>query len=118
MEREMGRSRLPMGSGVLVASRNFSLSSAAVDVCGAGWFRPLSHHGRFWAEAAVANAFEKIGVSSRVELLFYLLRQEKFFSDPPCIDESVNQGDLLSKYHRAAEEGFAAAQFALGLAHH
>jgi DNA-binding NarL/FixJ family response regulator len=58
------------------------------------------------------RAFEKIGVSSRVELLFYLLRQEKFSSA-----EEVAEGGALSKHHKAAVEGFAGAQFALGVAH-
>jgi len=58
------------------------------------------------------RAFEKIGVSSRVELLFYLLRQEKSSSA-----ENVAEGEESSRYHKAAVDGFAAAQVALGVAH-
>ena len=53
------------------------------------------------------RACEKIGVSNRVELLFYLLKQER------C---SSAEGDSDSKLLQAAEEGFPAAQLALGLA--
>jgi len=59
------------------------------------------------------RAFEKIGVSSRVELLFYLLGREKLSSD----ERPENERDVLSKYHKAAADGFATAQFALGVAH-
>jgi hypothetical protein len=40
------------------------------------------------------RAFEKIGVSSRVELLFYLLRQQRFSI------EAGDSSDVLSKYQR------------------
>jgi DNA-binding CsgD family transcriptional regulator len=65
----------------------------------------------------IFRIFEKIGVSSRVELLFYLLGQERV---PPVDGQSrdrVEQQDDASAWRRAAQDGFPTAQLALGLAH-
>ena len=63
------------------------------------------------------RAFEKIGVSSRVELLFYFLRHEKLFGDKQTVEQSEESGDPLAKCREAAQEGALVAQFTLGLAH-
>lgn len=60
------------------------------------------------------RVFDKIGVSSRVELLFYLLHHEK-----PVSEENIaNTNDLTTDHHRAAENGFVTAQFSVGMAYH
>src|SRR5204862_4532754 len=62
------------------------------------------------------RACDKIGVSSRGELLFYLLQQGDTRSHVVRIEAIA--ADLLPKYHKAADEGWVAAQFILGLAHY
>ncbi|MGA2859115.1 MAG: LuxR C-terminal-related transcriptional regulator [Candidatus Sulfotelmatobacter sp.] len=63
------------------------------------------------------RAFEKIGVSSRVELLFHFLRHEKLLGDKQAVEQSEESDDPLSKCREAAQEGSIVAQFALGLAY-
>lgn len=58
------------------------------------------------------RAFEKIGVSSRVELLFYLLRQENVFDH-----WRTPRTDPATDLNKSAEQGFPAAQLAVGFAH-
>ena len=60
------------------------------------------------------RVFEKIGVSSRAELLFYLLRHEK----PASAENIAKPNDLTTDHYRAAENGFATAQFTVGMAYH
>jgi DNA-binding CsgD family transcriptional regulator len=59
------------------------------------------------------RAFEKVGVSSRVELLFYMLRHDKVAP----IASAVTESELLASSYKAAEEGFVTAQFRVGSAH-
>jgi DNA-binding CsgD family transcriptional regulator len=65
------------------------------------------------------RAFEKIGVSNRVELLFYLLQQGQSPSNR-ADDRPVNPQDLLRTHEKVAERGLgmASVQFMIGLAHH
>lgn len=65
----------------------------------------------------IFRIFEKIGVSSRVELLFYLLGQERVPPVDGLSRDRVEQQNDASSWHRAAQDGFPTAQLALGLAH-
>lgn len=61
------------------------------------------------------RAFEKLRVSSRVELLFYLtVKGQVFGKAEPGTDR---EEDRITSYRRAAEAGMAPAQLALGLAY-
>lgn len=60
------------------------------------------------------RTFEKIGVSSRVELLFYLLRREKSAEG----DDATGGGEELPEHYTAAQNGAVNAQFKLGAAHY
>jgi two-component system nitrate/nitrite response regulator NarL len=64
------------------------------------------------------HVFEKLGVSNRFELLF-LLFKECNGSTPDRAAETLatEQGHPIETYLTAAEEGSAAAQFVVGLAH-
>jgi two-component system nitrate/nitrite response regulator NarL len=62
--------------------------------------------------------FEKLGVSSRFELLFLLFNER----NGPVISRTATSGTAgldhpIESYLKAAEEGFIAAQYLLGLAH-
>jgi two-component system, NarL family, nitrate/nitrite response regulator NarL len=64
------------------------------------------------------RAFEKLGVSSRFELLFLLFNER----DGPVISraatiDTAGSNHPLESYLKAAEEGFIAAQYLVGLAH-
>jgi DNA-binding CsgD family transcriptional regulator len=63
------------------------------------------------------RAFEKIGVSSRVELLFYLLRQERMSADKIRLEDEKKGEQREGTLQNAAEEGFPSAQLRLRLAH-
>jgi DNA-binding CsgD family transcriptional regulator len=63
------------------------------------------------------RAFEKIGVSSRVELLFYLSKQGKKTGGEKQHTQELLHHASVADFQKPAEEGFATAQFALGLAH-
>jgi DNA-binding NarL/FixJ family response regulator len=61
------------------------------------------------------RAFEKLGVSTRMELLFLLSNQgREAVHRPPTLSIAPN---LMEEYIRAAEGGSVAAQFVLGLGH-
>lgn len=63
----------------------------------------------------LSRVFEKLGVSNRVELLFLLLK-EGHASRAVGLNAS-GLGNSLEVYIKAAEDGYAAAQFVVGLAH-
>jgi two-component system, NarL family, nitrate/nitrite response regulator NarL len=58
--------------------------------------------------------FEKLGVSNRMELLFFLSAHNKD-AGVPVPDLTVSWTNSLAGYLRAAEEGWVSAQFMLGL---
>src|SRR5439155_15950756 len=58
--------------------------------------------------------FEKLGVSNRMELLFFLSAHNKD-AGLPVADLTVRGANSLASYLRAAEEGWVSAQFMLGL---
>jgi two-component system nitrate/nitrite response regulator NarL len=58
--------------------------------------------------------FEKLGVSSRTELLFLLSAQNKE-AVLPLADPSLGGNNSLEGYLKAAEEGWVSAQFIVGL---
>jgi len=64
------------------------------------------------------RSFEKLGVSSRFELLFLLFNER---NSPgigrPAIVDSASLNHPIESYLKAAEEGFIAAQYLVGLAH-
>ena len=64
------------------------------------------------------RVFEKLGVSSRFELLFLLFneRNRPIIGQPATYDAAALNHPIES-YLKAAEEGFIAAQFLIGLAH-
>jgi len=64
------------------------------------------------------RAFEKLGVSSRFELLFLLFNER----NSPAIsrvatNDTAGLNHPIESYLKAAEEGFIAAQYLVGLAH-
>ncbi|MGB8724021.1 MAG: LuxR C-terminal-related transcriptional regulator [Terriglobales bacterium] len=65
----------------------------------------------------LSRVFEKLGVSNRVELLFLLLKEGHGFSSRAVGLNASGLGNSLEVYIKAAEEGYAAAQFIVGLAH-
>jgi DNA-binding CsgD family transcriptional regulator len=65
----------------------------------------------------LARAFEKLGVSSRCELLFVLSNENNGLSSRAAGPSVSWLGNPLEIYLKAAEEGYAAAQFIVGLAH-
>ena len=65
----------------------------------------------------LSRVFEKLGVSNRVELLFLLLKEGHGFSSRAVGLNPSGLGNSLEVYIKAAEEGYAAAQFIVGLAH-
>jgi len=64
----------------------------------------------------LSHVFEKLGVSNRVELLFLLLKEGQGSSGAVGLKAS-GLGNSPEVYLRAAEEGYAAAQLVVGLAH-
>jgi DNA-binding NarL/FixJ family response regulator len=65
----------------------------------------------------LARAFEKLGVSSRCELLFVLSNENNGLSSRAAGPSVSWLGNPIETYLKAAEEGYAAAQFIVGLAH-
>ncbi len=62
--------------------------------------------------------FEKLGVSSRFELLFLLFNERNSpVISRAAIFDTAGLNHPIESYLKAAEEGFIAAQFLLGLAH-
>jgi len=64
----------------------------------------------------LSHVFEKLGVSNRVELLFLLLKEGHGLNGAVGLNAS-GLGNSPEVYVRAAEEGYAAAQLIVGLAH-
>jgi len=62
------------------------------------------------------RAFEKLGVSSRIELLFYLMVKGRKL-EPEEKESKVNNQDPIERLQKAAMNGSARAQFFLGLAY-
>jgi DNA-binding NarL/FixJ family response regulator len=65
----------------------------------------------------LGRAFEKLGVSSRCELLFVLSKEGSGLSSRATGPSVSWLGNPIETYLKAAEEGYAAAQFIVGLAH-
>ena len=64
------------------------------------------------------HVFEKLGVSTRFELLFLLFKEcNGQTPDRAGVSVATELGHPIETYLRAAEEGSAAAQFVVGLAH-
>jgi DNA-binding NarL/FixJ family response regulator len=64
------------------------------------------------------HVFEKLGVSNRFELLFLLFKEcNAQTMDRAGVPFPVEFGGPIETYLKAAEEGFVAAQFVVGLAH-
>src|SRR5205085_1221862 len=62
--------------------------------------------------------FEKLGVSNRFELLFLLFREcNTQAPGRAAVPFGTESGHTIETYLKAAEEGIAAAQFIVGLAH-
>ena len=62
--------------------------------------------------------FEKLGVSNRVELLFWLFKEcNAQATGRGGIPLGIEMGHPIEAYLKAAEEGVVAAQFIVGLAH-
>jgi two-component system, NarL family, nitrate/nitrite response regulator NarL len=65
----------------------------------------------------LSRVFEKLGVSSRFELLFLLFNGGNGLSRRAVGPSVSGLGNPIETYIKAAEEGYAAAQFIVGLAH-
>jgi DNA-binding NarL/FixJ family response regulator len=65
----------------------------------------------------LSRVFEKLGVSNRFELLFLLLKEGNGLSSRALGPNVSGVGNPVEIYLRAAEEGYAAAQFIVGLAY-
>ena len=64
------------------------------------------------------HVFEKLGVSTRFELLFLLFKEcNSQTPDRAGVSVATELGHPIETYLKAAEEGSAAAQFVVGLAH-
>ena len=64
------------------------------------------------------RVFEKLGVSSRFELLFLLFNENHApVTSGRARQEALLRGNPMDPYLKAADEGFVAAQFIVGLAH-
>jgi two-component system, NarL family, nitrate/nitrite response regulator NarL len=64
------------------------------------------------------HVFEKLGVSNRFELLFLLFKEcNSAAPDRTSLTLALESGHPIETYLIAAEEGSAAAQFVVGLAH-
>jgi two-component system, NarL family, nitrate/nitrite response regulator NarL len=65
----------------------------------------------------LGRVFEKLGVSNRCELLFLLFNERNGLSSQAVGPNPSRLGNAMEIYLKAAEEGYAAAQFIVGLAH-
>jgi DNA-binding CsgD family transcriptional regulator len=65
----------------------------------------------------LGRVFEKLGVSNRCELLFLLFNEGNGLSSRAVGPNASGLGNPMDIYIKAAEEGYAAAQFIVGLAH-
>jgi two-component system, NarL family, nitrate/nitrite response regulator NarL len=65
----------------------------------------------------LSRVFEKLGVSNRFELLFLLFNKGNGLSSRAVGPNMSGLGNPIETYLKAAEEGYAAAQFIVGLAH-
>jgi two-component system nitrate/nitrite response regulator NarL len=65
----------------------------------------------------LSHVFEKLGVSNRFELLFLLLKEGNGLSSRALGPNVSGVGNPVEVYLSAAEEGYAAAQFIVGLAY-
>jgi DNA-binding NarL/FixJ family response regulator len=65
----------------------------------------------------LSRVFEKLGVSNRFELLFLLFNEGNGLSGREVGPNVSRLGNPIEIYLKAAEEGYAAAQFIVGLAH-
>lgn len=63
------------------------------------------------------RVFDKLGISNRFELLFLLLKESNGLSSREARPAVSVLGNPIETYRKAAEEGYAAAQFIVGLAH-
>jgi DNA-binding NarL/FixJ family response regulator len=64
------------------------------------------------------HVFEKLGVSNRFELLFWLFKEcNGSTADRAAVTLATEHGHPIETYLNAAEEGSVAAQFVVGLAH-
>jgi TPR repeat protein len=65
----------------------------------------------------LSRVFEKLHVSNRFELLFLLFNEGNGLSSRAVGPNVSGLGNPIKVYLKAAEEGYAAAQFIVGLAH-
>jgi two-component system, NarL family, nitrate/nitrite response regulator NarL len=65
----------------------------------------------------LSRVFEKLGVSNRFELLFLLFKGGNGLSNRMVGCDGSGLGNSIETYLKAAEEGYGAAQFIVGLAH-
>jgi len=65
----------------------------------------------------LSRVFEKLEVSNRFELLFLLFNEGNGLSSRATGPRASGFGNPIEIYLKAAEEGYAAAQFIVGLAH-
>jgi TPR repeat protein len=65
----------------------------------------------------LSRVFEKLGVSNRFELLFLLFNEGNGLSSRAVGPNVFGLGNPIETYLKAAKEGYAAAQFIVGLAH-
>lgn len=65
----------------------------------------------------LSRVFEKLSVSNRCELLFLLFNEGNGLSSRAVGPNVSGLGNPIEVYLKAAEEGYAAAQFIVGLAH-
>lgn len=65
----------------------------------------------------LSRIFDKLGVSTRFELLFLMLKEGNGLASPGAAPNVSGLGNPMETYAKAAEEGYAAAQFVVGLAH-
>jgi TPR repeat protein len=65
----------------------------------------------------LSRVFEKLSVSNRFELFFLLFNERNGLSSRAVGPNVSGLGNPIEVYLKAAEEGYAAAQFIVGLAH-
>jgi two-component system nitrate/nitrite response regulator NarL len=65
----------------------------------------------------LSRIFEKLGISNRFDLLFLLLNEGNGLSSRAHGPNASGLGNSIEIYLKAAKEGYAAAQFIVGLAH-
>jgi TPR repeat protein len=95
------------GPGSERAAQGYSNKQIAIE------FR-LSEH---TVKNYLGRVFEKLGVSNRCELLFLLFNEGNGLSSRAVGPNASGLGNPMDIYIKAAEEGYAAAQFVVGLAH-